>query len=129
MQPILVSINEVAAMLGVSRRTAYAMRARPGFPRPVVLAQRSIRYRTAEVEAFVAGLAAEQAQRPEPPELADARGKKRPKSGAGGGDFGGFSNPQSEHLPGEPRRAKAGKTDSTERSSVELENSNSPRSA
>lgn len=54
MQKLLLNINEVAAALGVGRRTAYALRSDdPGFPRPVPLAARVVKYRAADVLAYV----------------------------------------------------------------------------
>jgi predicted DNA-binding transcriptional regulator AlpA len=103
LSPLLLTIDEVAALLGVSRRTAYELRGRePHFPRALVLGAggRSVRYRLADVEAFVAGLGAESAPPREPQQLAAGKARRRTPAGGPAGLLAG--------LPAaKPRRTRA----------------------
>jgi predicted DNA-binding transcriptional regulator AlpA len=99
MQPLLLDINEVAAALGVGRRTAYALRARSDFPAAVTLATRCVRYRASDVQTFVERLAADPAPAPEPERLKAGKARRR---GSGGGLSGGLQTAAS----GRPGRAR-----------------------
>ena len=107
---LLLDINEVAAALRVGRRTAYVLRARPDFPRPVTLASRIVRYRRSDVETFVQQLAADAAPSAEPDRLKAGKDAKR---GSSGRSNGGTLTPN-------PAKAQPART-SAERSSVEPE--------
>lgn len=98
---LLLDINEVAGALGVGRRTAYALRERPGFPQPVALGSRVIRYRADDVRKFVEALAANTAPAVEPEQLRAGKAEKRAKAG-------GSSGGQEVPAFGEPQQARAG---------------------
>lgn len=72
---LLVSIDQIAALFGVGRRTAYVLRERPDFPKPVRLGERTVRYRASDVHRFVEQLAAEAVPAAEPDRL--SRGRAR----------------------------------------------------
>lgn len=73
MKKLLVDAAEGADTLGVSERNFHELRKVPGFPAPVAgLGKRMIRWRMAELEAWVAALPAAAAT-VEPPQL--KRGK------------------------------------------------------
>lgn len=62
----LLTVKEVADMLGVHERTCWRLSAKADagqgdFPRPVRIGPRTIRWRLADVEAYVAVLAGEPA--------------------------------------------------------------------
>lgn len=105
---LLLDINEVAGALGVGRRTAYALRERPGFPKPVALGSRVIRYRADDVRKFVETLAANAVPAVEPEQLRAGKAGKRAKAG---GSIGAQEVPVS----GKPRQEPA----SAERSGFE----------
>jgi predicted DNA-binding transcriptional regulator AlpA len=98
---LLLDINEVAGALGVGRRTAYALRERPGFPQPVTLGSRVIRYRAGDVRKFVEGLVANTAPAVEPEQLRAGKAEKRAK-------VAGSSGGQEVPVVGKPRQARAG---------------------
>ena len=50
----LLTADDVAKRLRVSRRAFFALRARGGFVQPVRLGARMVRYREADVEAWIA---------------------------------------------------------------------------
>jgi predicted DNA-binding transcriptional regulator AlpA len=110
---LLLDINEVASALNVSRRTAYALRSVPSFPKPVTLAERCVRYRASEVAAFVDGLEADPTPTAEPTHL---RAGKQARAARKRGSSGGVQNRTAE----EPRQP----TTLAERVSVELANPN-----
>lgn len=73
MRKLLVDAAEAAEAVGVSERNFHELRKLSGFPPPVAgLGKRMIRWRMAELEAWVAALPAA-AARGEPPQL--VRGK------------------------------------------------------
>jgi predicted DNA-binding transcriptional regulator AlpA len=45
----LITINEAAEVLGVSRRTIYLLRDRPAFPKPVAFSTRTVRFVRSEL--------------------------------------------------------------------------------
>ena len=49
----LLAIDQVAEFLGVCRRTIYRELARGKFPKPVRIGQRSVRWKVADIEAYV----------------------------------------------------------------------------
>lgn len=53
--PLTVTIPEAAALLGVSRRTAYELAARNEFPVPVLTIGRCKRVSRRQLEAFIEG--------------------------------------------------------------------------
>jgi predicted DNA-binding transcriptional regulator AlpA len=108
---LLLDINEVAEALRVGRRTAYLLRNRPDFPRPVTLASRIVRYRRREVEAFVERLTADPESTPEPARLKAGKARKQASGGRTGGGPSGANAAQ--RLPAQAL---------AERCSVELEN-------
>lgn len=55
-EPVLLSIVQVAALLGVSERTAHTLAADPGFPSARMLGPRAARWLRVEVEAYCAAL-------------------------------------------------------------------------
>lgn len=107
MQKLLLSIDEVAAALGVGRRTAYTLRTDdPAFPRPVPLAARVVKYRAADVLAYVERLTS-RAPTVEPDQLKTGRdayiqaGRPGWKPGKRG-QRGGLQSP----LPAAPSAAR-----------------------
>jgi predicted DNA-binding transcriptional regulator AlpA len=101
MEPLLLDINQVAAALGVGRRTAYVLRGRPGFPKPIPLGSRVVRYRADDVRKFVDALAANTVPAAEPEQLRAGKAGKRAK-------VGGASGGQEVPIAGTPRQAWAG---------------------
>lgn len=91
MQSLLLDINEVAAALGIGRRTAYALRARGDFPKPATLGARVVKYRTADVLAFVDSLATDTVPTPEPERLKAGRDRRRGSTGGSAGRLRGGS--------------------------------------
>jgi predicted DNA-binding transcriptional regulator AlpA len=80
---LLLTIDQVAEALNLSRRTAYTLRATADFPRPVTIAQRVVRYRASEVAAYVERLTADAAPPPEPERLRVGRQAKRACAASG----------------------------------------------
>ena len=72
-QAILLDARQAAVFLGVSLRTLYALRAAGKLPMPVLLGERTVRYRRADLIAYVEGLQAS-ATLPEPAQL--VKGKR-----------------------------------------------------
>lgn len=73
---LLVDAAQAATLIGVSERTFHTFRRKPGFPAPVDgLGPRLIRWRRADLEAWVAGLPAAQAAG-EPPQLRRGKANK-----------------------------------------------------
>lgn len=99
MTPLLINVNEAAALLGVARRTVYELRARPDFPKPIALARRAVRYRVADLEAWIAT----QAGIVNAPEPATLKAGKAAKRAPAGGRSAGAMTPD----PASPRRAPA----------------------
>ncbi len=85
MQRLLIDIRDVAAALGVSRRTAYVLRKRPEFQRPITLAHRVVRYRATDMAMFVERLTADAEKAAEPAKLKAGRARKRGSTGGPGG--------------------------------------------
>jgi predicted DNA-binding transcriptional regulator AlpA len=53
--PTFISMGELTEMLAVTRRAVERwIHSRPGFPQPVRLSKRAIRFRLSEVEAYLA---------------------------------------------------------------------------
>jgi predicted DNA-binding transcriptional regulator AlpA len=50
----LLSISQVAQRLSISRRAAFTLVKTPGFPSAVRLSSRMVRYREADLEAWLA---------------------------------------------------------------------------
>jgi len=50
--PVLLRLKEVCRLLGVSRSTVYQWIARDAFPRPVKVSERSVRWRSQDIEAW-----------------------------------------------------------------------------
>ena len=55
----LLSITEVAKRLSISRRAAFTLVKKPGFPAAVRLSSRMVRYREADLDAWIASQASE----------------------------------------------------------------------
>jgi predicted DNA-binding transcriptional regulator AlpA len=100
MQPLLLNINEVAAALGVGRRTAYALRTRSDFPKAVTLAKLCVRYRASDVQRFVERLAAARRPAPEPERLKAGKQANR-------GSAKGLQGELQTAASGKPRRGRA----------------------
>jgi predicted DNA-binding transcriptional regulator AlpA len=79
-EPLLLSATEAATLLGMSERQFHKLR--PRLPAPIVLGPRQVRWRRADLSAWVLALAAAEAPRPEPSQL--RAGKARKASGCGG---------------------------------------------
>lgn len=77
---ILLSVEEIAFLLGVGKRRAEDLLAEPSMPKPIQLGPRILRWRRAELEEAVANLP-RKFERTVPAELARAR-VDRMKSGA-----------------------------------------------
>lgn len=58
MQKILLSAVEAASYLGVCERKFHSLRHEPGFPAPVSLGKRALRWRVSDLETYVNGLPA-----------------------------------------------------------------------
>lgn len=69
---ILLSAVESANFLGVSERLFHDIRHRPGFPRPVQLSPRCVRWRLDELQEWIRALPRHNAQ-PEPAQLREKR--------------------------------------------------------
>jgi predicted DNA-binding transcriptional regulator AlpA len=54
--PILLTSDEAARLLGISKRTFHNLRHADGFPKPLVLSERIVRWRAKDIEAFIAAL-------------------------------------------------------------------------
>lgn len=75
---LLVDAIEGAALLKVSERTFHTLRRSETFPRPVEgLGPRTVRWRRADLEAWVSGLPSTEAARSEPQQLARGKAAKR----------------------------------------------------
>lgn len=71
-----------AEIFGCSERTFHKLRqGHPDFPQPVILAKRTVRYRRAELLAFVELLAAESVALPEPRQLAASKRRRAADDG------------------------------------------------
>ena len=66
---LLVDAVGAATALGISERLFHSLRDTPGFPPTVVLSKRAMRWRVADLQAFVANLPASGVKQPEPPQL------------------------------------------------------------
>lgn len=53
MHPTLLSVVHAAAFLGISERTFHNLRRRPGFPAPVSLGKRALRWRRSDLDEYV----------------------------------------------------------------------------
>lgn len=76
---LLLNAVEAALFLGISERKFHAMRGSEGFPAPVYLGARSVRFRAADLERYVSNLP--ESNRAEPAHLANptARSKRAAK--------------------------------------------------
>lgn len=102
MTPLLVDANGAADLLGVGRRTFFELRARPDFVPAIVLSQRAVRYRVADLQAWLMRQAGT-AHRPEPAHLAAGKARRRRTTGGtDGGLAGGLQTP----IVAKPRRAR-----------------------
>jgi predicted DNA-binding transcriptional regulator AlpA len=63
--PELMTADDVAHVLRVSRRTVFRLRQRGDLPRPVELGRGVVRWRTSEIAAYVEGLKERPAHRVE----------------------------------------------------------------
>lgn len=72
--PLLLSAKIASSMVGVSLRMFHELRRRDGFPKPVVLGPRAVRWKRQEIEAWVTSLTTVAAGRPQPEQL--LRGKR-----------------------------------------------------
>ena len=54
--PLLISAPDAARLLGVSERSFHNLRHRPDFPRPITIGTRCVRWRVADLEAFIEAL-------------------------------------------------------------------------
>jgi predicted DNA-binding transcriptional regulator AlpA len=75
MHPILLKAHEAAQMLGISERAFHTLRHQDGFPQPVTLGERAVRWRTSEIATWTAGLPTER-NRAEPPQLAGTKKRR-----------------------------------------------------
>jgi predicted DNA-binding transcriptional regulator AlpA len=51
MQKLLADVHESASLIDVGERKFHELRKQPGFPAPVALGQRCLRWRVAELQA------------------------------------------------------------------------------
>jgi len=72
-QSLLLSAREAASLMGFSLRTIHHLRKREDFPKPIVLGPRAVRWRRRDIEAWINGLTPNNANLPEPPQLARSR--------------------------------------------------------
>ncbi|MBC7480712.1 MAG: hypothetical protein H7337_02070 [Rhizobacter sp.] len=86
---LLLSATEAADLLGMSLRKFHLTR--PALPAPVVIGPRHVRWRRADLTAWVVGLAAA-GDRAEPAQLTAGKLKKRASGGTAGG-FAGVQTP------------------------------------
>lgn len=70
----LLNFKQAAALLGVSVRTFHALRAEAWFPAALELGPRLLRWRRSELLEALTDKAPRQVARPEPQQLANARG-------------------------------------------------------
>jgi predicted DNA-binding transcriptional regulator AlpA len=73
--PLLLTAVQAAALLGMSVRRFHQLRSQ--LPAPVVFGPRHVRWRRADLIAWVAGLVVDQGDRPEPPQLRAGKSRKR----------------------------------------------------
>jgi len=73
MTPVLISVDEFGALVGVKRTKAYELLQLAGAPKPVSLGPKTIRYRYADAVAFLESLPT--AAKQEPPALKSRRYK------------------------------------------------------
>jgi predicted DNA-binding transcriptional regulator AlpA len=76
-QPLLPTAPAAAAIIGVSKHMFHLLRKREGFPNPIVLDPRAVRWRRLEIEAWVAALQPDTKPRPQPEQLARGRRGRR----------------------------------------------------
>ncbi len=76
---LLLVAKDAAAFLGISLRKLYELRSTGELPPPVRLSERIVRYRRADLEAYVESLASDSAI-PEPAQL--VAGKRRARAEA-----------------------------------------------
>lgn len=69
---LLLSAKQGAALLQTSDRGFHYLRKDPAFPAPVVIGKRSVRWRVADLAAYVAAMPTVR-KLPEPPQLANSR--------------------------------------------------------
>lgn len=79
MQPLLLKAADAARLCNVSERTFHDLRHREGFPQPVTLGERAVRWRTRDIEAWVARMPSA-SDRSEPLQL--LAGKRRARGEA-----------------------------------------------
>lgn len=98
---LLLTVSEGAVFVGVSVRQFYNLVDKPA---PVMLGRRCVRYRRADLIAFVAGLSAVVDRLPEPSQLAAGKLKKRLVQECERGHSGGTEFLVAEHQ--QPRGPK-----------------------
>ena len=109
---LLLTAREAAGLLGVSLRLFHSLR--PGLPRPVVLAQRAVRWRRSDLTSHIESLHAVSAVRPEPMQLAAGKAPKRVSGGASMADSGALNadseasrGSQQSEVPSNPKDGAA----------------------
>jgi predicted DNA-binding transcriptional regulator AlpA len=71
--PLLLSARQAASLIGFGERMFHQLRKREGFPNPIVLGPRAVRWRREEIEKWIGNLPAETGPRNEPRQLCTAR--------------------------------------------------------
>jgi predicted DNA-binding transcriptional regulator AlpA len=71
--PLLLSAKQAASLIGFGERMFHALRKRDGFPQPIVLGPRAVRWRREEIQRWVDALPANPVPRIEPAQLFLAR--------------------------------------------------------
>lgn len=75
--PLLLSARQAATLIGFGERMFHEFRKRDGFPSPVVLGPRAVRWRREEIQRWVETLPSDPAPRLEPSQLFLARRFRR----------------------------------------------------
>lgn len=113
-EPALLTVDQAAQLLGVSRRKFHSLRT--GLPAPVVLGARVVRWRTADLRGYVEQLAAT-GPRSEPSHLAAARARKKGSHDGVGAALAGTTaiEPESEPARGSGKRPAQSNSNATTR--------------